>query len=1037
MRQLKSILYAILALWALTLSCVEPLEPAPSGANRFPANALIISPRVLGVPATKATIAGEDVRGENKLATIDVFVYRKAQGTTYFFHRYSLTAEEGASFLSGGDILLESDWRTPKYPDAQGAGYEGNTFKIYVLANLGVNVREADIPESPTEAQLRALVSTSKQTISGSYDVVRLVDGRGPGENDWYNPHIADNLFLMDGVIDDWTPDTDASQQYFTVESDKGFNLARAAAKFKVTLRFSEAFLEGLGTADADKLNFTKVTDTWTEGGNKKTEVVTTIGNIQAKFANFMPATHDFDPSGYVNAADLAAFRDANLWESAYRYDFSYRTPSATSSTGYKYPYIDTTYSYAFAWDADEAAEKAPALAASIIYTRTTNHYDSDGMLTGSDVETETDYYRIPLVDVIGIDSTPVTSIKRNFFYQVEATINSMGATTVVIDPTKVELDYKVIPWTFNEATDVTEVEGAELLYFTADTTYILRGENTQSTKLDYFTPKSEMSGGHYLYEPVLSNVHVYYMPDENTTTNINAVGTGTYSNADRHWAGTDVTLNVVPDASGGGYVQISSTVLANRAVKYIEFDASVTFNVPNLNAQGYPDGNYTTTTVTHHYLIKHFPLDNIQSIMGHWSSRWDGITTSGTTYYRKRFYIDSGESTVTEITQSVWAAGIGTSNEDRKNANSQANAINGYYAMGGSQTSDTYTSEIKTVTGYTWNGTTVTMSGTYGPQNNSTRTWTYSPYDYVVSTSVSGSNQSARATTVLWKYEKYYRYDDSREYTYTPDPNVTYDGWEWVPCTQEEYNATSDGNRKLETVEEPPSTGTWVTYGGADGYNQGTTYENSSTYTGTQNTAGYYAKVWDESVSTTRIYRITGAGQTGQQANVTVDATTQKNNPHMYIIQISKAETDVVLGRPVINTSYQSNDNVVSPAFMIASQLGAVTSASYTAATAAEHCHTYMEVSSNGRRFVHWRLPTKSEIAYIASYQNDTDISGAGVFQNVLTGKYYYTLDGGNAPSEYSSADDENTYVRCIRDLTPEEVAELNSTGTITAATY
>lgn len=1052
MRHLKPILFAVFVLVALTLSCVEPLDiVSPDGRNRFPADALIISPRVLGVPATKANIDGDESLNENKLASLDIFVYRKSGGTNYFFHRYSLNESQTQQLVSGHEYLLESNWRTARY---QNVGYEGNSFKIYVLANLAVNDRATAIPASPTEAQLQAFISTSKQSISGSYDVVRLVDGEGPGTDDWYNPHIKDNLFLMDGMIDNWTPASNAAQQYFTLNEDKSFELRRAAAKFKVTLDFDPDFLDNvLGTADADTLNFTKVTETWANG-NTKTEVVTNIGNAQYKFANFMPATYDFNPAGTVSPEDLKAFRDANLWESEYRYDFSDRTPASTTGS-YKYPYETTTYSYAFSWGAAEAAEKAPALAVSIIYTRTTKHYNEAGELTATDDPVaETNYYRIPLVDVVNA-TTPVTEVHRNYFYQVDALISSMGAAIIDIEPTPVKLKYQVIPWSFNPATDITEVEGTELLYFTADTTYTLRGENMQSIRLDYFTPKSELlNTGLYKYEPTLSNVHVYYKPDANTTTNINVAGNrpGSYSNGNTQWSGSKassnetVTIRVEPAADGGGKVYITSQVLANRAVKHIEFDASVTFEVPILDANGQPTGRYDEITVTHHYIIQHFPLDNIQSVLGWWSSRWDGQTASGstTTYYRKRFYKENGSS-LTEITQAQWAAGIGNSNDDRRNANSPENAINGYYATGGSPTSNQYNSEVKTVTGYTWNGTTVTMSGTYGPQNNQSRTWSYSGYDYVVSTSVSGNNQNARATTVLWKYSNYYHYTNNREYSYSPTGDdgswTSYDGFEWEVCTQAEYNATATENRKVETVKNHPGTGTWVAYGTQAGYNQGTTYANSSTYTGSNSSAGYYAKVWDESTSTTRIYRVTGNGATGQQSNVGTDDD-GKNNPHMYVIQISKAETGVILGRPQINsTTYQSNDNVVSPAFMIASQLGAVSSSSYDESSAAQHCHTYMEVADNGRRFVNWRLPTKAEITYIVNYQKKEDIINDGVFAEVLGGNFYYTLDGGNQATGMNSYNggtyDNGVYVRCIRDLTPAEVAELNSTGTITEATY
>lgn len=1031
MRQLKHIIIAsFFALAFLAVSCVDPFEPQADGHNtKLPENSLAISPQVLGIPLSKATIPGEDARDENKIVSLDVFVYRKTSSENVFYHRYTLTPEEGETTLSSGtDYLLESNWRTAKYPnDASGVGYEGNTFKIYVIANIGVNVRESAIPAAPTEAQLRALVSTSKQTISDSYDVVRLVNHKGPGDNDWYNPHIKDNLFLMDGMIDNWTPDVTSTVQYFTKEADKRFEIARAAAKFKVTLDFAPEFLATLGTADADKRNFTQITETW-EGTNiKKTEVVLNIGNMQAKFANFMPATYDFDPKGFIPAADLKTFRDANLWNSEYRYDFSYRTPSTTSADGFKYPYVDTTYSYAFDWESGESAEKVPALAASIRYTTIVNHYNSEGEFVSSDESFETDYYRIPLVDVANTTS-PVTEIKRNYFYQVTALIHSMGTSITDVEPTHVKLNYKVIPWAFNEATDVTEVEGAELLYFTADTTFFLRGENTQYVNLDYFTPKSEIMSGHYLYEPILSNVRVYYVPSAGDTTNINSTGNrpGTYSNANRTWTGSKqtsnetVTIQVIPTPDGGGQIRVSSIALANRAVKYIEFDASVTFQVPILDEHGEPTGNYNNVTVTHHYFIKHFPLDNIQSVAGLWSSRWDG--NAATQYFRKKY---TRQLTVTdEIDQATWAAGIGNNNNNRRNANSAENAVNGYYATG----VDNTTTEVRTGTSVprssnptiTWSGTssvTISYDGRNLSFNMPLGGLGGVTYDYVTYTYERyGQNNQRTGTTDFFKYSKYYHTTTTTETSYT---TPTGDGWtwEWESCTQAQYNQTSEENRMMTQV---PSTGSWAAFspqkaGTVVDYNAGATSTNGR----------YYAKTYYNGL----IYYLNTNGSRSNTDN-------GLSNYHMYVIQISKAEDGVQLGHPNINpTTHQSQDNVVSPAFMIASQLGAVqpfTNGQY----AANHCATYMEVTAEGRRFINWRLPTPAEIAYIVKYQSNTSISGQGVFEPVITGRTYYTLNGQTTNSGYSGASGDN-YVRCIRDLTPAEVAELNATGTITTATY
>ena len=196
-------------------------------------------------------------------------------------------------------------------------------------------------------------------------------------------------------------------------------------------------------------------------------------------------------------------------------------------------------------------------------------------------------------------------------------------------------------------------------------------------------------------------------------------------------------------------------------------------------------------------------------------------------------------------------------------------------------------------------------------------------------------------------------------------------------------------------------------------------------------------------------------------------------NNPYKYVIQISSTSDQYTMGRPVLNQNYQSNDSVVSPAFMIASQLGATVSNSATAATAATHCRNYREVDVevNGvegeTMWSNWRLPTRYEVGVILQYQKDEKIN---TIEPVLTGSFYWTLEGkavatgvleyGDTP-EYDvwardwstryrdrsydypgkrnnwgqyidGVSDRGTFIRCIRDLSAKEIENLNKWNTI-----
>lgn len=157
------------------------------------------------------------------------------------------------------------------------------------------------------------------------------------------------------------------------------------------------------------------------------------------------------------------------------------------------------------------------------------------------------------------------------------------------------------------------------------------------------------------------------------------------------------------------------------------------------------------------------------------------------------------------------------------------------------------------------------------------------------------------------------------------------------------------------------------------------------------------------------------------------------KTNNRMYIIQVSSTKNSKYnIAHPNIdNTTGYTNDSVVSPAFMIASQLGAVYSSKFDQASAKEHCETYREVKKeNSKQVIYdgWRLPTKKEIQFIVDFQQESfkrnDNKEIKPIKPVLEGAYYYTLNNESVKTGYSGS---GIFVRCVRDLTPAEVEELD----------
>lgn len=153
--------------------------------------------------------------------------------------------------------------------------------------------------------------------------------------------------------------------------------------------------------------------------------------------------------------------------------------------------------------------------------------------------------------------------------------------------------------------------------------------------------------------------------------------------------------------------------------------------------------------------------------------------------------------------------------------------------------------------------------------------------------------------------------------------------------------------------------------------------------------------------------------------------SSTGKSNNRMYVVQITNISqnSSYKIGH-VTNidpNTKQSQEDVVSPAFMLASQLGTVTAFSDDEGVkASNHCDKYVEVRTDGKKYTDWRLPTASEIGVITKYQYDKN---QNVIDVVLAGGSYWALNGEQVTA--NTANEKKGYVRCVRDLSPEEVKE------------
>lgn len=143
----------------------------------------------------------------------------------------------------------------------------------------------------------------------------------------------------------------------------------------------------------------------------------------------------------------------------------------------------------------------------------------------------------------------------------------------------------------------------------------------------------------------------------------------------------------------------------------------------------------------------------------------------------------------------------------------------------------------------------------------------------------------------------------------------------------------------------------------------------------------------------------------------------TDLDNARMYHVRITASSEEYTVGIPRLDSNGYTdggddNAELVSPSFMIASQLGAVLTAP-NKSVAASHCNQYVEMAKDGTVYDDWRLPTKSEVAIIMKFQGNN----ADAIDMVLTGEQYWCASGCVQTSTGNIVNVNSAPIRCIRD--------------------
>ena len=199
-------------------------------------------------------------------------------------------------------------------------------------------------------------------------------------------------------------------------------------------------------------------------------------------------------------------------------------------------------------------------------------------------------------------------------------------------------------------------------------------------------------------------------------------------------------------------------------------------------------------------------------------------------------------------------------------------------------------------------------------------------------------------------------------------------------------------------------------------------------------------------------IYRVDYSYDSKNDVNYCRDAGSATNN-RMYHLTITATSGDYTLARPIMDSDDpevadaddSQNNSLVSPSFMIASQLGNNSTMSWSAAQTL--CKEYVEAGSsvdgdgNRKLYDDWRLPTAAEIQIIMRYQEDEHVKGI-TMDNILQSElepddeanqthywtavrnvYMDTLQPDTVPPAVESSDEAR--VRCVRNYSPGDPEE------------
>ena len=155
-----------------------------------------------------------------------------------------------------------------------------------------------------------------------------------------------------------------------------------------------------------------------------------------------------------------------------------------------------------------------------------------------------------------------------------------------------------------------------------------------------------------------------------------------------------------------------------------------------------------------------------------------------------------------------------------------------------------------------------------------------------------------------------------------------------------------------------------------------------------------------------------------------------QNTQNRLYTLQFTTNQgiSDYTIAKPQLDSKNKSTDKTISPALIMASA-GHGNGTAESNEAARRYCQSYSETATTLKgetlNMHGWRLPTTDEVKLINQLASQDKV----VDRQILSNACYWTLDGKKAASN-GAQEGNSTYVRCVHDLTLEEIEKIENQG-------